>query len=304
MGLTTAQFLTDPERGFAIANQLKVPVEIYPTLPPKLVVILREMSRKTGLSLPIPPALTPSYLDQLQDKYPDVEIARVHLEFNYNLYESFQRILIGERGNGLKQHVFQVVWRVLFATADNLHGIKLASHLRAGVNAHPDVVYGFARDGKLGAVREQLGPGLLLVENERRHHCPNIPHKELLDNPIRMTNCFVREHRLADGVLLGLDHLRGSQHPRLEEILQHRLIRRYTRAMHLAQTGHHPLVLENEGADAWLRQIAATPFRHPVEAYLDYAPQLLARSSIQNQADLLKRQIEWIMDTQHGASVG
>lgn len=304
--LTTAGHLFDPALSFRIANELNAGkpkaewmlLELYPTLDRKLLILMRMVSEKFGLHLPLPKGVTSEQVQQWQDQYPDTKVARVHLPFSYNTRELWHRIFIGERKNGLKQQAFQIMWMLYFGAATNRKGIELAQQLGSGVTAHPNVVEGFAKDGKLDELKGSVA--FVLAENERRYISPILRNQESIADPLLVIQNIVKKYRLK-GLLLGVDH--GYEEGfDMEKMLADPDIQEYTVAMHLAKPrsqAHHDIIgVGDPEFERFLHQAAQTQFRHPVRAALDYNPFILSKLSFPEQLKLFRETIDWIRNRQ------
>lgn len=303
--LTTAGHLFNPEVTFWLANELNrgkpqkewTQIEVYPTLDRKPLALARIISERFGLELPIPPGVTEEKIRTWQGKYPNTKVSRVHLPFSYNVYELWHRFLVGERENGVKQQVFQLLWIVYFGAAVNRKGIELAKSLsdqEAGIIAHPNVVEGFAKDGKLEGVKR--GIAFVLTENERNYSSPILRDRRAIYDPAVVVKNIVERYAL-DGLVLGVEH--GFQEGLdMEGIIGNDSVREHTRAMHLAGPHHDVIAVSGINYKRFLERVAKTPFKHSVRAALDYSPFVFLHLSLSEQFELVRDTVDWILRTQ------
>ncbi len=306
--VTTAGHLFTPKDTFALTEELNkgknpddwAQIEVYPTPEYKPLTFMRALSKRFGLELPIPPGVTEEQIRSWQREYPHTKVARVHLPFSYNRYELFQRatpLIGGERENGLRQTAYQILWMVYFGAATNMKGVKLAQGLAdqgVGINAHANVIEGFAKDQNLGQLKDSVA--FVLAENERRYKSPILKDSESIANPIAVIRNIVDKYDL-DGLVFGVDHgFEQGMDP--TAMLQEPSIKRSTVAMHLAQSHHDVLAVGNNEFERFLEQAARTKFDHPVRAALDYNPMVMSKLSGSQQLELVRDTIEWITGTQ------
>ena len=190
---------------------------------------------------------------------------------------------------------FQVAWAFFFKPAIAMHGLRLAKSLGVGVNAHTNVIKGF---DNLPSAFDGIHP--ILAENERPFLSPILPEVIRITNPIAIADEFVVKRRLADGILLGLDHKNESLE-KLALIIRHPLIRTYTMAIHLANPGqgiHGLFNPEDSNIQSLLEVIGNTEFIHPVTAYLNFATKFTRNGSLEKQVYYFQTLIDWIMSTQ------
>lgn len=306
--ITTAGHLFNPKDTFALTEELNkgknpddwAQIEVYPTLEHKPLALIRALSKRFGLELPIPPGVTEQQIRDWQKEYSHTKVARVHVPFSYNRHELFQRatpFIGGERDNGLKQTAYQILWMFYFGAATNMKGVELARGLadqEVGINAHANVIEGFAKDQNLGQLKDSVA--FVLAENERKYNSPILKDPESIANPIAVIRNIVDKYDL-DGLVFGVDHaLEQGMDP--TAMLQDPSIKRATTAMHLAQSHHDVLAVGSNDFERFLEQASRTKFDHPVRAALDYNPMVMSKLSGSQQLELVRDTIDWITKTQ------
>lgn len=308
--LTTAMHLFNPEQAFALADQLnknrpdhlRASIEVYPTIGRAVLEPARKGAASLGLQLPMTPTVSVDQIRQWQKQYPLARVSRIHLPFSYNAAELWHRPFFGEKG--LKDRAYQIAWILYFGAATNEKGIKIAEELskdgqEVGINAHTNVIEGFARDGRLEEIKQRIP--FVLAENERRYNSP-ILKGEAIWNPVVIVDRIIKRYGL-DGLVLGVDHGFG-QGLDMTGALNTKGIREQTRAMHLAKTNpgvqHDLIAVGDRQFEGFLRRSAITSFSNPVRAALDYGPETMKGKSGQEQVGLIRETIDWIMSIQRG----
>ncbi len=306
--LTTAMHLFRPQDTFALADRLNggkprdqwTQIEIYPTIGRVLFEPVRNAAKAIGLQLPMTPSVTEKDVRKWQKEYPNTKVARVHLPFSYNLAELWHRPFFGEKG--LKDKIYQIAWIMYFGAATNLRGLELAKTLedqQVGVNAHTNVLEGFAKDGKLNEIKQTIP--FVLAENERRYKSPILGDKKAMYDPAVIVDRIVKRYGL-NGLVLGVDHGFG-QGLDMTDTLVKDSVRKQIRAMHLAKTNpgaqHVIIAIGDKQFEEFLRKAAVTPFTTPVRAALDYGPETMKGKSGEAQLKLVRDTIDWIMATQN-----
>lgn len=187
-----------------------------------------------------------------------------------------------------------MVWMMTFGGAENMYGVELAEQIQAGINAHANVVTGLALDGKLDRLKHSVP--FIISEVEEMHRTPLLQNPEAFGVPTIAIKEIVEKYKL-DGILLGLDHMDPSVDLKTE--LQNAKVRQYTRVLHIGgNDGHDIVAVGNEQFNRYLAQIAQTPFDNQVRAALDYNPLEMRKLSGNQQIELVKNTITWIMRSQ------
>ena len=220
---------------------------------------------------------------------------------SYNRYELLHRPILGDLENGPKQQAIQVMWLLWFGAATNKRGIELAQNLadqNVGLTMHTNVIEGFARDGKLEELKRAVP--FILAENEQAFRSPILKDKDAISEPPVIIERIVKRYGLS-GILLGIDHL-AQQGRDLVEVFDDELVRSNTKAMHLAGASshlHHDVIaIGDEEFKGFLQTVATVPFAYPIRAALDYKPVIFNNVNPNQQVDLYKKTIDWIMSTQ------
>ena len=314
--ITTSGWLFNPEEAFALTNILNsdrspdrwVGIEVYPTVSPKAL----ELAKKLGspkLSNGIPPKVTPDLVRQWQRDYPRTRVSRVHLEFSFDSYETyFHRPIIGENirplREGIKQRFFQLAWVAFFGPATSKRGAKLAQDLEVGVNAHTNVIEGFAKRGELDDLKRKLK--FVLAENERPYRSPHLKRlnskgvtsQQLASDPEVIRKEIIDRYGL-DGLLLGVDHLvQIGKNP--AKVLKKTAD--ITRAIHLASSRqdqeHGTLEIGDPKILEFLEEVSKTTFNGQVSAALDLNPIIFRAIPFRQQIEIVRNTLSWIENTQ------
>lgn len=189
--------------------------------------------------------------------------------------------------------------------AVNGHGVKIAHELGVGVNVHPNVTEGYAKDGKLEWLKSQVK--FVLAENSVEFGSIHQPEREVLGNPLATVRYETQKHGLS-GFLLAMDHLFGldkisdpqeilSRTIQVAKVLEDPAIREHTEAMHLALPGHEYIDPKDDNLDYLLRRMAQAPFKHPVRVALDFRSKEFSSMKILGQADYLRRFRDKVFNT-------
>lgn len=304
--ISTAAWLADPEKAFTIAHKFNVgkpksqwlTIELYPTHYP--------------MNLPGPAKITLEKIRQWQKEYPLTKVETVHLPFSFNLPEHIHRMILGEKK--ISEKVYQCIWLVIFGTAMNQYGLKLAQQMEAAVNAHPNVIVGFARNGKLEEIKKSVPE--VFAENERPYWSIIFSWKPKrareIYHPQTVTEKVIKKYGLS-GLTLGVDHLvQASSFPIPEEekkelepqkaLLE---VKDVLAQVHLASftpkgnITHGFLTSEDPLIENFLQGIAHMQFPREITAVLDYNPLLLKRLKFKEQIDLISDNIKYIQKTQN-----
>jgi len=315
--LTTSGWLFDPERAFALADKLNsetplkkdwVSIEIYPTVNPKLL----ELAKKLGIPVVgknTPPKITPEFVRELQKTYPRTEVSRVHLEFSFDWFETyFHRPTIGENltppTEAIKQRIFQLAWIFLFGPATSRRGIRLAEELGVGINAHPNVLEGFAKRGEIEDIKNKVA--FVLAETERPYNSPHlqrlkkqgISSRQFASDPEIVKKEIVEKYGL-DGLLLGVDHLIQLGMDPVEKLEK---TADAVRAIHLAGgqgAGAHELISQGDPKVVeFLEAAARQTFKGEVSAALDLNPVLMKTMPFETQLTVLRDTFNWLRKSQ------
>lgn len=311
--VTTSAWFFNPEQAFAITDRLNqsrpkekwVGIEVYPTTP-GIFKVARALRAK-GLSNLVPPKITPEQVREWQRQYPNTRVSRIHLEFSFDPFETYlHRPLVGE--SGAMQRVYQIAWAFFFGPATSQRGVRLAETLGVGVNAHPNVIEGFAKRGQLEDIKRRVA--FVLAENERPYNSPHLQ---------RLGSYGISSHRFAsdpevikwqivqryglDGLLLGVDHAIQTWQDSVRALDKTSDV---VRAIHLAgakkgekETGAHRLIkVGDPQIERFLEAASRRTFKHEVSVALDYNPFVFKAMLMEDQLELVRNTIRWIEDSQ------
>lgn len=302
---TAKDLLIGPERALAVTNLLNqeienpaewVGVEVYTTMPLRPLLVMRQLSKKLGLPSLIPPHVTPESIRELQKTYKHTKITGFHGPFNGTWPETFHRMTIGELENGPMQMAYQVAWALFFGPPALKSAINLVKEFDVPLNLHTNVINDLLRTGDIS----KLNDVTVLLENERKYR-PLKMARELAHDPIKIAEYFIIREHIGQGLTLGLDHT-TEQNSLLDQYLKDPLVRKYTRAMHLAQVGinhlgqvgHGPIQTSgnlNSEMLALLQLIGNTKFKNPVRAIFNFVTSFSQKKSIKEEAKELKQMI-------------
>jgi len=312
--VTSSAWLFNPEQAFAVTHRINserpedrwIGIEIYPTVSPKILKLAKRLGIPFVAGL-TPDQVTPDRIKGWQKEHPNTKVSRVHLEFSFDPWETYlHRPLIGEHfkppKEAIKQRVFQLAWIFFFGPATSRRGIKLAEALPVGVNAHTNVIEGFAKRGELGEIRRKVA--FILAENERPYRSPHLRRKgltsqQLASDPEVIKREFVQRYSL-DGLVLGVDHAIENGMRAVEELEKTKDV---VRAIHLASgkkgEGTHAFVrIGDPQIQEFLEEAAKTTFNHQVSAALDYNPFDFKAMPFEEQVRLLKETFAWLEKSQ------
>ncbi|MCL4367490.1 hypothetical protein M1563_04975 [Patescibacteria group bacterium] len=308
--LTSAGFLHHPRELFEIAHLLNqgkseedwIQIELYPTLPrfPRPVLlalngVMKPILRQFGLA-GMPVGLDEQTVRSYQQDYPDTKVSRIHLPFFYNGVEFVDRIRGDQQMNGPIKGLWTAknlaAYLMFFGRAVNRAGVNLAFDLRdqsVGINAHPTIIEGFAKEDKLSEVSNQVA--FVLAEADARHPSKLLPEEAVYHSEVIIKR-LVQKYSL-DGFLLSLDHelSDGLFNP---ESLSSPLVRAYTRAIHFAK-GDYSLIKDgDQEINQALAVIKTTSFDQPVRLALENYPLSLAELNLEEKVGYFKNLIAHI----------
>lgn len=312
--VTTSAWLFNPEQALAVTDELNsdrpkdrwVGIELYSTISPKILSLAKRMGVPIARSI-TPDRVTPEKIREWQKVYTHTKISRVHLEFSFDAWETyFHRPTIGENvfplKDGAKQRMFQLAWIYFIGPATSMRGVNLAESLEVGVNAHTNVIEGFAKRGKLEEIKKRLP--FILAENERPYRSPHlhrqgITSQELASNPSVIRKEFVDKYQLG-GLLLGIDHATEQGFDPAAELTKNADV---VRAVHLASTdksqGTHAYVRVGDSQiSRFLETAANIEFPEPVSVALDYNPMDFMKIPFHKQLEIVGQTFNWLESTQ------
>jgi hypothetical protein len=269
----------------------------HPTHQP-LHALAKHAANRIGKELPIPKGLTIADVELLQKKYPHAPIERIHLPFSHDLVELWTAPI---RTPGKKAKVRSAGWIYFFGRATNMHGVKMAERFGADINAHTNVIVGFADRSKEKPLREKLKTtGDIFVENDPSYTSRFVKDKRAQGDPIYMAEKLVNKYQL-DGLVLGVDHMleyaeRTGQD--VLNVLQNPSVQQQTRIMHIAGSNHAIDLPSDEKLQEFLTITAKTYFTHPVKAALDLNPQQLVTLPKDDRFHIIQSLANHIMNTQ------
>lgn len=340
--LTTSGWLYKPETAFRILQRINVlrtaegkdpiKLEVYATHRPKLLIALGGAWGLTNseINKKLPPEVTPEYIRNLKQTYPNVALSDIHAEFNATFIESLIRTTIGESflpprpeasmsdrlRVGLNHRVYQLAWMVLFGPASSYHSINLARALNeeygnVGLSMHVNVVEYFAERGQLSNIQESVAR--LLAEQERPFkYSPNlkrlrskgIPGYMLVSDPKIIRKEVVMYHGL-NGMVLGADQLTQYGQDSIAAYIDTADV---TRKIHLAGVSgteiHTLLDPENRKGIAETERLlkALRGYPHPgrLSVAFDLNPLEMGKIPEENQFQILRRLFDWADKIQSG----
>lgn len=284
--VTTSAWLKRPEEVFAIVDELNkgIPkeqrhgIEIYPMYFPLPGITER---------------ITPEKVAKWLKRYPNAQVDRVHLNFNYDWQELFWRAF-GNSKESLGRRYKRVADMVGTGPATNNNGLHLARELTyiqdrpVGVNVHSNVLAGFVKERRLGELREG-GVSPVLVENEHPFNSPRLT-PEQISNPLVIKEEMVKRYNL-DGMLLGIDHLATEGRdpfPILEQTAD------VVRAVHVADRMHRVLDFEDPQTRKLFDGLSKIRFSNPLSCAIDYSVSSLHGMTKAQRFDTVKRFFEVI----------
>jgi hypothetical protein len=195
----------------------------------------------------------------------------------------------------------------------NKYGVRLAQQMEAAVNAHPNVIVGFARKGRLEEIKKTVPE--VFAENERPYWSivfswkPKRPRE--IYHPKTIAEKVVKRYGLS-GLTLGVDHL--TQAPsfpipeeekreleplkalgEVKDVLAQAHLASFTPKGHLV---HDFITPEDPVIRKFLEGIAQTQFPRAVTVILDYDPRLMSKLAPKEQRELIRSNLKYIRETQ------
>jgi len=305
IGISTSAWLGNPEQAFAITHQLNVGkprsqwvgIELYPTHYP--------------MGLPGPARVTLKRIRDWQKEYSATKVDAIHLPFSFNLLEQAHRMVLGEKK--ISEKVYQWIWLAIFGVAMNKYGLRLAQQMETAVNAHSNVIIGFAKNGKLEEIKKSVPA--VFAENERPYWSILLSWKpkkaKEIYHPSTIAEKIVKPYGLS-GLTLGVDHLvQAKSFPvpeeekkNLEPLKTLGEVKDVLAQVHLASftpKGHivHGFITpEDPVIGNFLRGIAQMQFPRPITAILDYDPRQMRKLKPEEQLRLIRGNLKYIRETQ------
>jgi hypothetical protein len=311
--VSTAGWLFNPEELFGQLETVNnrrvqegrplVRIEIYPTIRPRS---LERVAEVTGM---MPPTVDADYIYECRRRFGSVEIANVHLEFNFSRREEIIRTTIGENilpplpeGSivdrfimGVKQRAYQANWMVTMGVAERRRGVEMAQAIYSGISAHPNVIEGFAQKGELEEIKKSVPH--VYAENERPYkHSPHlgrlrsmgISDEAAISDPRIIERHFVEEYNL-DGLVYGADH--GLQVGR-DIVEEYSEVSMSVRMIHIAgsnRTDVHTLTGDDNNTllNNLLKTAATSEHEDDLTVVLDLNPLLIRKMSREDQLEAI-----------------
>lgn len=311
--ITTAGHLSSPQELFEITDTLNrdrdpsnwVGIEVYPMVertlfPDSIVGAMNAILGRIGMGV-LPQGVNTDDIYEWQRKFPNTRVERVHLPFSADVHELLHRPVLGELENGPKYMAYAAAWVFFFGAATNMQGIKLARDLSAGINSHTNVIEYFAKNGRIGELKQ--GVPLLLAENERDFKSPVLKNREAIFDPRTIVEEIVKKYDEVDGLLLGLDHEFPPDQD-LASFLDDEDLTSHIFAMHIShpqaqgKSTHDLVHADDPRFEPFLRRSAQTVFQHPLRVALDYNPLLLSKMSLGEKTRHYQSTIRWIEESQ------
>jgi len=263
------------------------------------------------MGFPGPARITLSKIREWQKEYYKTKVDVIHLPFSFNLPEQIHRMTLGEKK--LSDKIFQWIWLVIFGTAMNKYGLRLAQQMEAAVNAHPNVIIGFAKNGRLEEIKKSVTA--VFAENERPYWSIVFSWKPIksreIYHPKTIAEKIIKPYGLS-GLTLGVDHLvQAESFPISEEekkdlellkalgevkdVLAQIHLSSFTPKGHIA---HDLITPEDLIIRRFLEGIAQMKFPKPVSAILDYDPRQMKKLKPEEQLRLIRDNLKYIRETQ------
>ncbi len=289
--ISSSGHLFDPEQLFGIVNQLNIntpedkqlKIELYATHRLPGMAYIEDIRKRAGIGLPIPPQVDASYVKGMQEQYPLANVSRIHAPFTYNTQETLQKPF-AEKGMAKAR---SVLYAVIFGSAKNMHAVDVAHDLSTpehpvDLNAHVNIIEGFARDNRLDELRNPHA--LLLVENETEKSVNN--GISTLD-PRYVVEQVILPHNL-DGLVHGYDH----DASKFAEQMTDPLIQKHLKSIHFADKGHKMMNIDDPRIEQFMKILANIPFAKPVTVTFDLNPLEVGKLTPRAQFDYIKRVTE------------
>ncbi len=289
LGITTGPYLKDPEAGFSTINWLNqhgydLSLELYPFHTPRILSKMGSLIGGGNGKLPIPAAVDPQVLEDWKLFYPDARVTQLHLPFAYDFSQAVHWAAFLGKDSPLS-NIHHLAHMVCFGWATDgrvERVVEAIGNPDLVLNVHPEVAWKALAKGKLDRL---TGLGKVAIEDTTN---PPLTFKILAENELDL------------GFTLGLDHPDHLETVGLSvaKVLKDEGVRRHTTAIHLAGPSHGKLSSHDLAARGILEELAATPFDHPVTAYLDLHPSTLVGMNIQEELEFWQRQLDFIKSTQ------
>jgi len=268
--ITSSGWLFKEKELYGIVNKLneargnndQIGIEIYPT---NLIV-------------------TPYSIKEWEKEYPKAKTTRIHLPFSHNLSESFYLIL----NDGFRDKIYDLVWLGVFGVAKNAKAVKIAKQLGLEINMHPNVVKGFALEGKLDELKQNV-PGVF-VENERPYK-----NERIIFDPLAIRD-LIKEYQLC-GFIFDVEHADKKLFTRIKKYKDKGIDIDSTLNQTKDVLGmiHIDTIFKNDTClNLILSKVSQMEFNHPLKIVLDLSPLPLVRMKIKQKLELLHALVETV----------
>jgi len=278
--ISTSGWLGKESQLYAIVNQLnkkrpsddRIGIEIYPN---NLIV-------------------TPYNIKEWEKEYSKAKTTRIHLPFHYNLSENLLGIIKEKK---ISEKFYCLVWLGIFGVAKNERAVKIAQQLGLEVGMHPNVAEGFALEGKLDGIKQNVPA--TFVENQRPSPSNIVKDQRKIFDPLIIKD-LIKAYQLT-GFILDTEHLKKEQfigmrgyEKGIDPILSLEQTKDVLARIHISgEKGAHGLPHPNDSFfNSVLAKVSLMDFNHPLKIVFDFSPIPLFRKSPQEKLELLKNLIE------------
>ncbi len=278
--ISTSGWLGRESQIYALVNKLnkerpkddQIGIEIYPT---NLIV-------------------TPYNIKEWEKEYPKAKTTRIHLPFHYNLSENLLGIFKEKK---FSEKFYCLVWLGIFGVAKNEKAVKIAQQLGLEVNMHPNVAEGFALEGKLQEIKQNVPA--TFVENQRPYFSNIVKDQRKIFDPLVIKG-LIKKYQLT-GLILDTEHLKKEQfigmwgyEKGVDPILSLEQTKDVLAKVHISgEKGGHRLFHKDDPVfNLILNKISLMNFNHPLKIVFDFSPLSLFKMKSNQKIELLRTLIE------------
>lgn len=292
--LTSAAWITDPERLFWIAGSLnkerpqseQLAVELYP------------VHYLGGIPLG-PGRILADKVKEWKQEHGEVQIERIHLPFHWSVSSATKRFLTSffQQQGTLKDRWTAMKVGVAIGTVQNRYAMKLAGELDSGFNAHVSIIEEAQKRGKIDELK--ANSRYIWVENDLDYPRKNPGDIQKARDPVRAVSAV--EGNGLDGVILGIDHAYNfgiDPKEDFEKTGVSDMLKKNLRCLHLAGStsfgeAGHGLIREDD-KDFWalVNVVKGRDFDHDIVFCLDLNPFEMKHLTQSEQLDYIKRTVK------------
>lgn len=234
--------------------------------------------------------VTPYNIKEWEKEYPKAKTTRIHLPFHYNLSENLLGIIKEKK---FSEKFYCLIWLGIFGVAKNEKAVRIAQQLGLEVNMHPNVAEGFALEGKLQEIKQNVPA--TFVENQRPYSSNIVKDQRKIFDPLVIKD-LINEYQLT-GLILDTEHLKKewfsgvkSYEKGVSPISSLEKTKDVLAKIHISgEKGNHGLLQKDDPLfNSILAKVSQMEFNHPLKIVFDFSPLPLLTMRSQKKLEIIQ----------------